>query len=101
MLVKDILKKHNVVLQLTEGLSDLDVEGEFTSYHIRQLDNNLTMYIFYDDDSSIRIIPNNTDATELVHYFFKPNEGLGQSKFYNYDGILIAEEVAVRDLEVQ
>ena len=99
MLIKEILKKYNINIPINDQILNLDFDGEFTEYIVNQYSNEDTMYTFYDENHEIRILPNRMD-TPLVYYSFKEGEDIGQSKFYNPKGVVVIEEVAVRNLNV-
>ena len=99
MLVKDVLEKHNINLSLSEGILELDFDGEFIDYAIKQYPNRDVLYIFYDKNHDIRITPDKKDKV-LAYYSFKEDEDIGKSQFYNPEGFLVADEVAVRNLNI-
>ena len=99
MKIEDIINKFNINLILDTDLLSLDVEGTYDDYQIIESEKGKPMYIIYGNNSSVRITPNR-ESPIMVHYLFEDDESrLGDAKFYNEKGKLIATEVAIRKFD--
>lgn len=95
MLLRDILKKFRVELELHELLLAVDFPGVYTSYETNT-DEDSTSYVFYDEldehKYSISINPDNPDMTLYFTYLSEPSDNptMGMMDIYNHLGFPVS-----------
>ena len=87
MKIRDLLDKFGLFLKLSDGVLDIEVDGDFDSYSTERFEDD-TFYRFEDDLHELLI---SETAEHTVWYTVSPAPGLpGIGGGYDRDGVQVS-----------